>query len=468
VLVLYWDNKDFPGNILFDQAFQTVLKQRLGPPVEYYTEYLEPIRFPGEFQALVLRGYLRDKYAGRNIDAVVAVGDPPLDFLPVPMLSPHPHRFQRREGAHGNELAGPALPDISWHTEKLDLAAVTPDTERVFIISGTIEHDKRFEIQAREELRGYEERVQLDYVTDLPLNELIEKTNSLPRHSIVLYAWQQALNEEGKVLESRDTLARISSSASVPFYGMGTANVGYGLVGGYVGGPDSNGARLAEIALRIMDGEHAQDIPVEAAPSGPEFDWRQLRRWGISEKDLPTGSAILFREHSFLELYRWQVTGVVALVILEALLIAVLLANRARRMKAEKEGARLARLAEREYRRREEVVSNVPGMVWEARAEPGSPTRKIEFMSNYAEKMLGYGLEEWSSNPEFGSSILIEEDRERVISKTEEVLRSGTESAIQFRWLAKDGRVLWAEAHLAPILDETGHTLGLRGVTLIS
>src|SRR6476660_5260326 len=54
VLVLYWDNKDFPGNILFDQAFQTVLKQRPGPPVEYYAEYLEPLRFPGESRALVL------------------------------------------------------------------------------------------------------------------------------------------------------------------------------------------------------------------------------------------------------------------------------------------------------------------------------------------------------------------------------------------------------------------------------
>lgn len=474
VLVLYWDNKDFPGNVMFDQTFQAALKERPGASVEYYPEYLEPTRFPGESQALVLRDYLRGKYAGRNIDVVVALGDPPLAFLlkhRTDLFTRTPIVFNAVKRPSADDLAAPpgltGIISVSTHRKTLDLALqLHPDTERVFIISGTLEQDKRFEIQAREELQGYEARVRIDYLTDLPLNELIEIAKGLPKRSIVLYAWQQALNEEGKVLESRDTLARISPLASVPFYGMGTGGIGYGLVGGFISGPDSNGTRLAEVVLRILNGERPQDIPVEAAPSGPKFDWRQLRRWAIREQDLPPGSAILFREYSFLELYRWQVTGVVALVILEALLIAVLLANRARRMKAERESARQTRLAELEYRRREEIVSNVPGIVWEARAEPGSDTRKVEFLSNYAEKMLGYRLEEWSSNPQFGASILLEVDRERVAHTTEEVLRSGKESTVQYRWLAKDGRVLWAEAHLSPILDETGQTLGLRGVTL--
>src|SRR4051794_3711687 len=81
VLVLYWYNKDFPGNVLFDQSFQTVLQSAQVGNVEYYPEYLESNRFPGEAQAVLLRDYLRQKYADRTIDVVVAVTDASLDFL---------------------------------------------------------------------------------------------------------------------------------------------------------------------------------------------------------------------------------------------------------------------------------------------------------------------------------------------------------------------------------------------------
>ena len=43
-------------------------------------------------------------------------------------------------------------------------------------------------------------------------------------------------------------------------------NLGQGLVGGYLQGPDTNGAKLAEITLRILSGTRPQDIGVEGAP----------------------------------------------------------------------------------------------------------------------------------------------------------------------------------------------------------
>src|SRR5258706_11945712 len=71
VLVLYWGNRDFPANVIFDQNFQAGLQSESGT-VEYYPEYLESNRFPGENQSLLLRDYLRRKYADRAIDVVVA------------------------------------------------------------------------------------------------------------------------------------------------------------------------------------------------------------------------------------------------------------------------------------------------------------------------------------------------------------------------------------------------------------
>ena len=73
VLVLYWYGKDFPSNVLFDRAFQASLQGAAGGSVEYYPEYLESDRFPGENQAQILYDYLRQKYSDHTIDVVVAV-----------------------------------------------------------------------------------------------------------------------------------------------------------------------------------------------------------------------------------------------------------------------------------------------------------------------------------------------------------------------------------------------------------
>ena len=78
--------------------------------------------------------------------------------------------------------------------------------------------------------------------------------------------------------------------------------------------------------------------------------------------------------------------------------------------------------------------------------------------------MLGYTAEEFLTIPGFGVQLVHEEDRERVIREGDALARKG--GSIQFRWIAKDGRVVWAEAHMDPILDEAGTAIGVRGVTL--
>src|SRR5215813_7294297 len=67
MLVLYWYDKDFPFNARFDRSFQTVLQSEPAGSIEYYPEYLETNRFPGENHSLLLRDYLRQKYADRTI-----------------------------------------------------------------------------------------------------------------------------------------------------------------------------------------------------------------------------------------------------------------------------------------------------------------------------------------------------------------------------------------------------------------
>jgi signal transduction histidine kinase len=339
VLVLYWYGKDFPGNVQLEQSFKDALAKDRNLNVDYFAEYLEEDRFPGEQQAQLLHDYLLRKYADRKIDVVVAVTDAPFKFLlqhrsdlftqtPIVFLAINPP-------ANDILAADPGMTGIvpvRTHKQTVDLALkLHPDTQQLFFISGTPQHDKRLETIARTELQSYESKLKIEYLTDLSQDELVARTRNLPAHSLILYAWQQSRDQNGQFVETWDTLATISATATVPIYGMGSANVGRGIVGGYVSGAEGNGARLAEMAALILNGKRAQDIPVEDAPAGPMFDWRQLKRWNISQQSLPAGSDIRFEELSFWELYKWRIVGVLSLLLLQTAFIAVLLVERRRR-----------------------------------------------------------------------------------------------------------------------------------------
>jgi signal transduction histidine kinase len=89
------------------------------------------------------------------------------------------------------------------------------------------------------------------------------------------------------------------------------------------------------MARRILEGERPRDIPVEAAPVVPMFDWRQVKRWGIDSSRLPPDADIRFRTPSQWETYRWYIIGTIVVVVAQLVLIAALLAQHARRRRAE-------------------------------------------------------------------------------------------------------------------------------------
>ena len=370
VLVLDWYDKDYPWNLKFDQAFQTALQDAPEGSVECYVEYLDSNRFPGENQSLLLRDYLWRKYADRPIDVVVANSDASLDFLlkyrdylfpKVPIVFIAARHHLRDQLAGTANLTG--IINLNAHKKTLDLALrLHPRTEQVFVITGTLEQDKRLEIHAQEELQALESRVQVTYLTDLSLEELLANMKSLPPRSIVLHVWQQSRNEDGKTLESSDMLALIARSSTVPIYALAPLRAwslhaeeqrgGTGIVGGYVTTPEACAVRVAEIALRILNGERAQDIPIENAPTFAMFDWRELRRWGINEDELPLGSSIRFRELTFWQQHKGRIIGVLALIAVQASLIAILLMERRRRQRARESLDRLNAELERRVARR--------------------------------------------------------------------------------------------------------------------
>jgi PAS domain S-box-containing protein len=473
ILIFNSDDVSRPANMLINQAIRSIFKEHWNSPIEIYDEGQDSFRIPNEKYEAELVRLLQRKYEGVHLDLIFAVGPPTLRFLlkhQGTLFSGTPIVFLVTDQSRIADLnLGRNITGVSGTIEvapTLDLALrFHPQTQKVVVVAGNSAIDQGLLALARREFRAYEGRATFAYLTDLTPEEIRQRLAVLADKTIVIFL-SFSVDVAGKNYVSGDVGSLLASSSTAPIYGVVQTHLDHGTVGGRLLSFEALGLSAAQMGLRILAGESAQSIAPQTVPSVTMVDWRELRRWGIDESNLPAGSIVRFKEPTFWEQYKWRIVGVISLIIVQALLIVWLLVNRARRRQAEKESNRLAQLAEAERRRLDEVVSNVPGIVWETRFNADGKTRKTHFVSDYVEQMLGYSVEEWLSTPNFALTIMADEDRERVTRATEAILESGKEGALQFRWMAKDGRVLWVEAQIAVIRDETGQPVGLRGVTM--
>jgi PAS domain S-box-containing protein len=135
------------------------------------------------------------------------------------------------------------------------------------------------------------------------------------------------------------------------------------------------------------------------------------------------------------------------------------------RTRAEAESAKLTAQVENQRQRLANIITSIPGVVWESWLQPDS-TMAVDFISDYIEQMLGYTTEEWQSTPNFWLSITHPEDRERAIREFEFAFKQGGSHQAEYRCLTTDGRTVWVSTNFVVVSDEQGKPIGLRGVTI--
>ena len=76
----------------------------------------------------------------------------------------------------------------------------------------------------------------------------------------------------------------IADAANAPVFGPSDVDLGHGEVGGYLHSFAKEGKIVGTIAVRVLNGERPQDIPIVQGANAYMFDWRALRRWGFRER----------------------------------------------------------------------------------------------------------------------------------------------------------------------------------------
>src|SRR5262245_55837481 len=81
VVLLYDDRTDLPGLAALDARLVQTLTAGLPAGIEVYREAMDLSRFQSNAYPLLLKDYLREKYADKQIDVVIAAMGPALDFM---------------------------------------------------------------------------------------------------------------------------------------------------------------------------------------------------------------------------------------------------------------------------------------------------------------------------------------------------------------------------------------------------
>jgi PAS domain S-box-containing protein len=122
----------------------------------------------------------------------------------------------------------------------------------------------------------------------------------------------------------------------------------------------------------------------------------------------------------------------------------------------------LRRVSEAESRGRflfRALVEQLPGGVYieDLGASSGS------YFSPQIERLTGYSAEEWASEDEFFSRVLHPDDRDRVLRAFARAHKTHRPIQIEYRLIAKDGRVVWIQDNAAVARNDEGKPHHFQG-----
>jgi PAS domain S-box-containing protein len=109
----------------------------------------------------------------------------------------------------------------------------------------------------------------------------------------------------------------------------------------------------------------------------------------------------------------------------------------------------------------EHLVASIDGIVWEADAE----TFRFTFVSDKAERLLGYPSSQWIEDESFWRAHIHPEDRDWCLDYCMRATGERQNHEFEYRMIASDGRVVWLRDLVTVVEPESGPAL-LRGIMI--
>lgn len=270
------------------------------PRLELLIEHLDTKKFPDKKHFPQVADLLAAKYSSGHFDVVIALDNAAFEFAlryrdrlfpGAPLVFCGINDYNPRMIVGRKNLTGVAEHHDMVGTLELALS-LHPGTRQVVVVHDYTDTG----LAMARELSRHQSRfgsVQLRYLPDRPLEMSVQQLKSLPAGTVVLLL-SYSVEKKGRSFTQAEVAQMVSSASSVPVYAVHAAQLGKGVVGGRMMEGKIQGIKAAELALRIISGENAQDLPVmDRNLSQAMVDDSVVRRFGIDRGKIPVGARVV-------------------------------------------------------------------------------------------------------------------------------------------------------------------------------
>jgi signal transduction histidine kinase len=344
VLVLYGYDPHAPAAVAFTDQLRAVVGADSPPRVVFHDELLDFDRFPNARREELV-DYIVEKYRGFRFDAILTIGTRALIFAIERLSARLPSVPIVYGGAYEPAVDFAALPkNVTGRHHPLPFAAtlelaraLQPDAERVVLVAGSSPEDSLLSATAVRDMTPRIGAMQLVVWQDWTYASLLQRVRTLPPRTITILSGF-ARDRTGQHFNEGDLIASVTRLASAPVYGIARNWVGDGIVGGVTMDFADDGTRTGQLLARVLNaGSRGLPLPSpEIARPSKVVDWRQIERWQLRENRIPRGTEVLFRAPTVWQRFRILILAIAAIVAAQSGLIALLLLERRRRIRAQR------------------------------------------------------------------------------------------------------------------------------------
>ena len=348
ILAIFGFKQAMPFGYYTAESMRETLTSEAPFPIELNIEFADLARYPDETYLAKIVDFYRFKYSKDKFDLVLAIGDETAKMMveygdelfgdiPIVIIGSGLD-FLAKESKNSNTFFLKWGWDIGKTLEIIQ--DLLPKTQHLYFISGATISDLSIRNVAREDLSNTRVNFKTTFITDFTATEMLEKIAHLPNNSVIFFlSVIRDINNVGFI--SRDLMHEVSEKANMPTFGMSDTYLGHGIVGGKLLSPAYQGRRLIRTALKILNDEPIKNTGSLKGDNQVMFDWRQLKRWSINEKDLPPNSVVKYKEHSIWDAHKGKIIGAISIILSQGLAVIFLLIQRKRRSHAESESRSL-------------------------------------------------------------------------------------------------------------------------------
>ncbi|CCU78625.1 diguanylate cyclase (GGDEF domain) [Halanaerobium saccharolyticum subsp. saccharolyticum DSM 6643] len=300
--------------------------------VKIFYEYLDAKRNYSEKYYDKLISLYREKAKIINFDVIIVSDNAAFNFIleygeelypKTPIVFCGVNNFNSNFLVNKEDICG--IVENADHRKIIDLILkLHPNLNELIIINDQTLTGKNIQEELKVVLKDYKNKIEYEIWDTFTLNDLQNRLISLDQNDVI-YLLVFNRDRAGNFISYNQGIDIIKSVSKNPIYGAWDFYLGKGILGGKLISAQAQGKEAALMAKKIINGQQDfREKIVFDKGSNFYFDYLELKKYNITENDLPAGSRIVNQPDSFFKKNnRYLLWGLAFLIFIILILIII-------------------------------------------------------------------------------------------------------------------------------------------------